>query len=120
MAWGAIIPAAISVLGMMFGNKGGGNQQQQMQNLMTPEMRELLQMQIQRMRGQEPLYQDVMGMARGLLPTRYRGMGARPGMAQPTTGTDPGIAYNPNPKPGDYEGPNPKPGPSRRWTPPGY
>lgn len=79
--WATIIPAALSVLGMMFGNKDGQGQQQ-----MTPEMREMLRMQMQRMRGQEPLYRDVMGMARALLPTRYRNA---PPLRRPYTGPRP-------------------------------
>lgn len=67
VAWNLIVPALVSMAGMFMGNRDGSGQQQ-----MTPEMREMLKTQLARMRAQEPLYQDVMGMARGLLPTRYR------------------------------------------------
>lgn len=118
--WNLIVPALVSAVGMFTGGKSGSTDAQ-MQNLMTPEMREMLQIQLQRMRGQEPLYNDVMGMARGLLPTRYRrASGIVPtGAGSGLFGLPAGTAYQPNPKPGDYEGAAPKPGPSGRWTPPG-
>jgi len=101
------ISDALGFLMALFGGRGGGSG---MPDLMTPEMRDILKMQTARMRAQEPLYGDVMAMARGLLPTRYRVGGAMttPGVAQPTTGVQPGKRQNP--KPGDYPGPEPKPG----------
>jgi hypothetical protein len=67
--WAAAVSALVPFIGSMlsnaFSSNGTGSQ-------MTPEMREILRTQLARMRQQEPLYQDVMGMARGLLPTRYR------------------------------------------------
>lgn len=85
--WAVIIPAAISALGMFMGNRGGN---QSADSMMTPEMRQMLQMQMQRMRGQEPLYRDVMGMARALLPTRYRT--GRPARQPYSGGPPPGGA----------------------------
>lgn len=65
-ALSALIPFIGPLLSGMFSSQGSGQTPQ------TPEMREIMKTQLARMRQQEPLYQDVMGMARGLLPTRYR------------------------------------------------
>lgn len=67
--WGFIIPALVSMMGLF---KGGGSDASGAAAQMSPEMREMFNIQLGRIRKQEPLYQDVMGMARGLLPTRYR------------------------------------------------
>src|SRR5687767_11734989 len=62
----SLIPFIGPLMSSLFSSQGSGQQP------MTPEMREIMKTQLARMRQQEPLYQDVMGMARGLLPTRYR------------------------------------------------
>jgi hypothetical protein len=115
VAWNVIIPAIISAMGLIKGNGGGTPGADA---VMTPEMREILATQVKRLRQQEPLYGDVMAMARGMLPTRYRVGQHFSGANAPAGG--PGAGYNPNPHPGDYPGTQPKPGPNDNgWTPPG-
>jgi hypothetical protein len=94
--WNILIPALTTLAAMYFGGGKSGDPSAQQANLMTPEMREMLQIQLSRLRGQEPLYNDVMGMARGMLPTRYRGSMPRP-PAPMTDNPGPGILGN---KPG--------------------
>jgi hypothetical protein len=72
-------------------------------NPMQPEMNALLREQLGRLRAQNPLYSDALGMARGMLPTRYRGagpaIGGGPGASQPgdpgTDGRQPGPTAEP-------------------------
>lgn len=67
--WAAALSALLPYIGPLLSSAFGGQSTTAPQ---TPEMREIMKTQLARMRQQEPLYQDVMGMARGLLPTRYR------------------------------------------------
>jgi hypothetical protein len=81
VAWNIIVPAIISAMGLLKGNGG----QQTADSMMTPQMRDMLNTQMLRMQQQQPLYNDVMGMARGLLPKRYRGApGPRGGATRET------------------------------------
>lgn len=123
MPWNLIIPALTSLVGMFAGGNGG-SQSAQMQNLMTPEMREMLQMQLSRMRQQEPLYGDVMGMARSLLPTRYRtgrpmtsASRVEPGAGGTAAGRKPGGVPG---GPGDGFGQRDTTDPYNGWQPPRY
>ena len=105
VAWAVVIPAIISALGMLKGSGGGAADANAM---MTPEMRDMMNIQRLRMQQQQPLYNDVMGMARGLLPTRYRlnafgGTMPPPGNGQPPY---PGV-----PSPSPLPGVNPPVGP---------
>jgi hypothetical protein len=68
----------VPFVGAMF---GGGNNAQNQALQMPPEMRNILNVQNARMRFADPLYGDVVRMARGMLPTRYRGPGV---LGQPT------------------------------------
>ena len=108
IAWNIIVPALISALGLFKGG-GSGTSGASADAMMTPEMRQMLQMQMLRMQQQQPLYNDVMGMARGLLPTRYRlnasgGTTPPPGNGQPPS---PGV---PSPAPLPVVNPGPSPG----------
>jgi hypothetical protein len=93
---GAAIAAAISALGNMLFGGGSSRASSAAAAPMPPEMRALINKQMQRMTMADPLYSDVLGMARGMLPTRYRGSMPRP-PAPMTDNPGPGILGN---KPG--------------------
>jgi hypothetical protein len=115
---GAAIAAAISALGNMLFGGGSSRASSAAAAPMPPEMRALINKQMQRMTMADPLYSDVLGMARGMLPTRYRGKGP----AYPTAGR----GANPNlPGQGSINQKPGMPGDSTNdgyggWNPPGY
>lgn len=111
--WGIIIPALVSAMGLFKGGgSSGGAGGASAESMMSPEMKEMFNIHLARMKRQEPLYQDVMGMARGLLPTRYRtGMPYRPGDGGGSGAVDTGA--------GTGQGPNNPHGPDFNPTDPG-
>src|SRR3990167_3184596 len=81
---------AIPILAALFGPAltGSKNRTGAVSTATTdPMLRELLQMQQGRMNQSQPLYDAIMKMAMGLMPTQYQ----QPigGLAQPTTGLTP-------------------------------
>lgn len=87
-----IAPIIMEIVGRLFGGSGGRSSSSMQ---MTPEMRQLFNLQIGRMQEQGPLFTSVNNMAMRLLP-----VWARHGIPAPS----PNPNTNPNPNPG----PNPK------------
>jgi hypothetical protein len=83
------VAGLMPVIGPLLSGLFGGSKSQDSNPLMTPEMRQLLQVQVARTRAADPLYGDVMRMVRGMLPTRYRGETIKPPIEPGVTpGTD--------------------------------
>ena len=75
IAWAALIPALIAVLGMIKGggsNSGGTPTPGVTTETTDPNLTAIMALQRQRMEMQNPLYEAVQRLAMGLMPTAYQ------------------------------------------------
>lgn len=120
--WQLAIPILASIFAARSGNNnnsGGSNGTTGPQDL-DPMLKQLLDMQGGRMQQSQPLYEAIMRMAMGLLPTQYQ---------QPIGGLPNGnrggggggtVSGFPNPTPGGFPTDGSEPPPPNPNVPPGH